>query len=260
MTILGCGSSAGVPRVGQGWGACDARNEKNRRRRCSVLVEQIAEDGAKTMILIDMSPDLREQCLDAGIDRLDAILITHSHADHVHGIDDVRPLVQKWRRRINIYMDEATSKSCVRASSTFSKRRPAAFMSRCSTSIAFCLAFRFGSTVPGRNRSPAVPPGARRDRLSGFPHRRHCHSRTSKAYRLKANSSLRGLDIWIVDALRYTRHSSHLCVDETFELLRRFSPRRAILTDLSAEVDYQTLLDRSPAGVDVAFDGMKIIM
>ncbi len=96
LRILGCGSSGGVPRVGSGWGACDPNEPRNRRRRCSILVEREGE-GGRTSVLVDTSPDLREQLLDAGTDRLDAVLFTHSHADHTHGIDDLRPLVIRMR-------------------------------------------------------------------------------------------------------------------------------------------------------------------
>ena len=108
LTILGCGSSGGVPRVGQGWGACDPANPKNRRRRCSVLVERLGLDGA-TAVLIDTSPDLREQLLDADVKRLDGVLLSHPHADHTHGIDDLRPLCLAMRRRLDIHMNEPTS-------------------------------------------------------------------------------------------------------------------------------------------------------
>ena len=109
LTILGCASSGGVPRVGQGWGACDPGEPRNRRRRCSVLVTRSAPDGGRTHVLVDMSPDLREQLLDADVKHLDAVLLTHSHADHTHGIDDVRPLVIAGRKRIDVHMDAATS-------------------------------------------------------------------------------------------------------------------------------------------------------
>jgi phosphoribosyl 1,2-cyclic phosphate phosphodiesterase len=110
ITILGCGSSGGVPRIGPaGWGACDPSNPRNRRLRCSILVER-GSGEARTQVLVDTSPDLREQMLRIGVQRLDGILMTHPHADHTHGIDDVRPLVISMRRRITMWMDEATSR------------------------------------------------------------------------------------------------------------------------------------------------------
>ena len=109
FTILGCGSSGGVPRVGQGWGACDPANPKNRRRRCSLLIER-EENGGRTTVLIDTSPDLREQLLGADVTAIDAVLYSHDHADHTHGIDDLRPLALVQRKRIDVYADEATSR------------------------------------------------------------------------------------------------------------------------------------------------------
>ena len=111
FTILGCGSSGGVPRPALGWGVCDPNNPKNRRRRCSLLVERTNERGSKTTVLIDTSPDLREQMLDANVNSLDAVLYTHDHADHTHGIDDLRPFFIHRRRRIDVYLDEPTSQS-----------------------------------------------------------------------------------------------------------------------------------------------------
>src|SRR5690606_9087826 len=108
FTILGCGSSAGVPRVAQGWGACDPANPRNRRRRCSLLVERIGESG-KTSVLVDTSPDLREQLIGANVQKLDGVLFTHEHADHSHGIDDLRPLVLHQQRRADVYLDATTS-------------------------------------------------------------------------------------------------------------------------------------------------------
>ena len=109
FTILGCGSSMGVPRPALGWGACDPSNPKNRRRRTSLLVERRAPAGV-TRVLVDTSPDLREQLLDADVDWVDGVLFTHPHADHIHGIDDLRPLFVKKRRRVDAYMDEPTSR------------------------------------------------------------------------------------------------------------------------------------------------------
>ena len=111
FTILGCGSSMGVPRVALGWGSCDPNNPKNRRRRCSLLVERVQGQGKATRVLVDCSPDLRMQLLDAEVDGLDGVLITHEHADHTHGIDDLRPLFVIKRRRIDVYLDEPTSQA-----------------------------------------------------------------------------------------------------------------------------------------------------
>src|SRR5689334_19751647 len=115
FTILGCGSSGGVPRPALGWGACDPSNPKNRRRRCSLLVEKFAEDGRATRVLVDTSPDLREQLIDAEVDWLDGVLFSHPHADHTHGIDDLRPLFLKKRRKLACYLDEQTRAAVFRA-------------------------------------------------------------------------------------------------------------------------------------------------
>src|ERR1700686_5824381 len=109
LTILGCGSSAGVPRPALGWGACDPYNPKNRRRRCSLLVERAGDHPEVTRILIDTSPDLREQLIDANVDHIDAVFLTHEHADQTHGIDDLRSVVLHQRRRIPVHMNKATA-------------------------------------------------------------------------------------------------------------------------------------------------------
>jgi len=108
LTILGCGSSAGVPRPALGWGACDPNNPKNRRRRCSLLAECAGEHGV-TRVLIDTSPDLREQLIDANVDHIDAVFLTHEHADQTHGIDDLRSVVLHQRRRIPVYLNKSTA-------------------------------------------------------------------------------------------------------------------------------------------------------
>ena len=108
ITILGCGSSGGVPRVASGWGACDPAEPRNRRRRCAILVEQSGAEGS-TRVLVDTGPDLREQLIDAQVRHLDAVLFSHAHADHIHGIDDLRPLFLEAHARVDIYMDEPTA-------------------------------------------------------------------------------------------------------------------------------------------------------
>ena len=122
LTILGCGSSAGVPRPALGWGKCDPNNPKNRRRRCSLLVERRSEKGT-TRIVIDTSPDLREQLIDAGVEHIDAVFLTHEHADQTHGIDDLRSVVLHQRRRIPVYFNASTAKDIMTRFGYCSRRR-----------------------------------------------------------------------------------------------------------------------------------------
>ena len=138
FTILGCGSSGGVPRPALGWGDCDPNNPKNRRRRTSLLVERRApQTEGITRLLVDTSPDLREQLLDAGVDWLDGVLYTHEHADHTHGIDDLRALFIKRRRLVDVYLDAHTATCCAPVSAIASSRRPAASTRRSCASM-FC--------------------------------------------------------------------------------------------------------------------------
>jgi phosphoribosyl 1,2-cyclic phosphate phosphodiesterase len=258
FTVLGCGSSAGVPRVAQGWGACDPNNPKNRRRRCSLLVERIGQSG-KTVVLVDTSPDLREQLLGAGVTKLDGVLFTHDHADHSHGIDDVRPLVLHQRRRVDVYLDETTS-------------------AELHAKFAYCFATPPGSDYPPiltEHRLVADMPvtiegegGA----ITAMPYRQIHGSGTTLGFRFAnlayacdvsaisdaAARHLGNLDVWILDALRYTPHPSHFSVDEALAWVNRLKPRRAILTNLHTDLDYETLRRALPDNVEPAFDGMVI--
>ena len=172
LTILGCGSSAGVPRVGQGWGACDPANPRNRRRRCSALVERVGEGGVTTA-LVDTGPDLREQLIDADVRRVDAVLLTHPHADHTHGIDDLRPLYLQAGRRIDMHMDEPTALT-VRNGFSYIFRTPDGSS---YPPIATDLRLAAGNPVPNRgdgrsDRGDAVRPRPRRDQRARVPLRR----------------------------------------------------------------------------------------
>lgn len=258
ITILGCGSSGGVPRVGGDWGACDPAEPKNRRLRCSILVERFERDR-RTSVLVDTSPDLREQLLRADVKRLDGILVTHSHADHVHGIDDVRPIVISMRQRIGVHMDAFTTEQ---------------------------LRARFGyifETPPGSNYPPlldehVLTPGApcRIDgpggaiealpfRLDhgdidalGFRFGDVAYTPDLRAVPQESLDALIGLDVWIIDALRYTRHPSHLSVAEALELIRQLKPKRAVLTNLHTDLDFHRLAAELPPNVEPAFDGMRL--
>ncbi|MGV6872480.1 MBL fold metallo-hydrolase [Pseudochelatococcus sp. B33] len=262
VTILGCGSSAGVPRVGGGWGACDPANPKNRRLRCSIHVARW-EGGRETGLLVDTGPDLREQLLAADIAHLDAILYTHEHADHTHGIDDLRALALSMRRRLDVYADAHTQ---------------ALLFER----FGYCFV-----TPPGSNYPPilsahlfedAVPVtfGGAGGAIDVMPVRVNHGDIDGLGFRFEAEGKaaayvpdvkripqasvdlLRGLDLLIIDALRYMPHPSHFSVDDALAFIGEVRPRRAVLTDLHADLDYDELSARLPAGVAAAYDGLRI--
>jgi len=258
FTILGCGSSGGVPRPALGWGACDPNNPKNRRRRTSLLVER-HDSGGITRILVDTSPDLREQLLDAEVDRLEAVLYTHEHADHTHGVDDLRGLFIHNRKRVPVYLDEYTSQSM-------------------HGRFGYCFASPPGSEYPPivrENRivagQPVTVEGAG-GVISALPILQDHGDIKSLGFRFgrlayscdlirlppESFAALADLDVWIVDALRYKPHPTHLSVDQTLELIEALKPRRAILTNLHSDLDYDELRGRLPPHVEPAYDGLTI--
>jgi len=247
-----------VPRVGQGWGACDPANPRNRRRRCSVLIERSSVAGA-TAVLIDTSPDVREQLIYADVRRLDGVLMTHAHADHTHGIDDLRPLVLMARRRIDIHMDEPTSLD-VRSKFSYIFRTPDG-----SSYPPIAADLRLTAGVPCRIEGAggaveAMPFDLDHGDTSALGLRLGALAYTPDVKRIPAASRpyLEGLEVWIVDALRYRPHPSHFSLDEALAEIEAMRPRRAILTNLHVDLDYETLMKRLPAHVVPAYDGMRV--
>jgi phosphoribosyl 1,2-cyclic phosphate phosphodiesterase len=260
FTILGCGSSGGVPRVGGAWGACDPSNPKNRRRRCSLLIERVQTGHGRTSVLVDTSPDLREQLLDADVHSLDAVIFTHEHADHTHGIDDLRGLFLHMRRRIDAYLDEPTSRA-------LHARFGYCFMTPPGSSYPPILAEH--RIVPGRAVT-VDGSGGPIEVLPFLQDHGDIPSLGLRAGNVAYSSDLRdlppasqamldGLDTWIVDALRYRPHPSHFTVDEALAWIERVRPRRAILTNLHTDLDYDALRKHLPAHVEPAYDGLKIV-
>jgi phosphoribosyl 1,2-cyclic phosphate phosphodiesterase len=261
FTILGCGSSMGVPRVALGWGACDPNNPKNRRRRCSLLVEKIASTGAVTRLLVDTTPDVRDQLLEAGVDRLDGVLYTHEHADHTHGIDDLRALFVKNRRPVDVYCDDVTSQ-------------------RLHQSFDYCFRTPPGSGYPPTLREhrlvagqaveiageggaiPVLPVRQNHGDIAslGFRFGALAYSADIKALPPESLPLMAGLDVWIVDALRHEPHPSHMNLAESLDWIARVGTRRAVLTNLHSDLDYEALRTTLPANVVPAFDGMQIII
>jgi phosphoribosyl 1,2-cyclic phosphate phosphodiesterase len=257
-TILGCGSSGGVPRPALGWGDCDPKNPKNRRRRTSLLVERYGSGGV-TRVLVDTSPDLREQLLDAEVDWLDAVLYTHEHADHTHGVDDLRALFIKQRRPIDVYLDEYTAKSmharfgyCFKAPPG-SDYPPIAAEHRLTAGTPIVIQGRGGSITA----FPLLQ--AHGDIASyGFRFGNLAYSCDLSGMPPESAAALTGLDVWIVDALRYRPHPSHFSLSDALEWIERLKPRRAVLTNLHADLDYEELRTKLPPHVEPAFDGITL--
>ncbi|CUH40250.1 putative hydrolase [Jannaschia seosinensis] len=256
FTILGCGSSGGVPRLGGHWGACDPNDPRNRRRRCSMLVERTGPDGT-TRVLIDTSPDLREQLLDAGVGNLDGVVWTHAHADHTHGIDDLRMIVFNQRRILDTWADDPTYAA---------------------------LSARFGyvyETPPGSNYPPIlrhntidgpvtvdgaggavtlwpVPVGHGDIDALGFRIGGLCYMPDVNTIPAEAEQALTGLDVWVLDALRRTGHPSHLSLSETLAWFERMTPKRGVLTNMHIDLDWARIDAETPLNVTPAHDGMVI--
>jgi phosphoribosyl 1,2-cyclic phosphate phosphodiesterase len=259
FTILGCGSSGGVPRPALGWGVCDPNNPKNRRRRTSLLVERRNEQGAVTRVLVDTSPDLREQLMDANVDWLDGVLYTHPHADHIHGIDDLRALFIHKRRRLDAYMDEPTARELVGRFAYCFKSPPGSDYPPILNEHR--IAAGQPLTIKGEGGPIDVLPvlQAHGDipslgfRFGGFAY--SCDLSDLPAASVEA---LAGLDVLVIDALRYKPHPSHLSLAEALTWIGRIKPRRAILTNLHADLDYEVLRRELPPHVEPAYDGIQV--
>ena len=259
FTILGCGSSMGVPRVALGWGDCDPNNPKNRRRRCSLLVERTNAHGRRTRVLVDATPDCREQLLQAEVDWLDGVLITHEHADHTHGIDDLRPLFVHKHRRVDVYLDEATSRAMhARFGYCFmtppgSAYPPILHEHRLTPGHAVTIDGQGGpiEALPVPQDHGDIP-------SLGFRFGNLAYSADIKTLLADGLAAMAGLDVWIVDALRKAPHPSHFNLDEALEWIARVKPKRAILTNLHSDMDYATLRASLPPGVEPAYDGMTL--
>ena len=259
-TILGCGSSGGVPRIGNVWGDCDPTEPRNRRRRCSLLLEGFSAGSTEpTRVLIDTGCDLREQLLDAQVDRVDAVLYTHDHADHTHGIDDLRVLALHNRNRVPVYFTAVTG-------------------SRLREAFGYCFESPPGSDYPPILDAHEIAPG---DDLVvdgpggsiaitafeqthgkiislGFRIADFAYSVDLSGFPEQSFPVISGLKLWVLDALRPTPHPSHLSLPETLDWIARFTPRQAVLTDLHVDLDYAQLEAATPAHITPAFDGMRI--
>jgi phosphoribosyl 1,2-cyclic phosphate phosphodiesterase len=258
LTILGCGSSAGVPRPALGWGKCDPNNPKNRRRRCSLMAERTSEHGM-TRVVIDTSPDLREQLIDANVEHIDAVFYTHEHADQTHGIDDLRSVVLHQRQPIPVYLNQSTAKDVLHR-------------------FSYCFVAHPGSDYPPILSRHLIEAGESRGvdgkggevTLSAF-NLRHGNI-PSLGYRIvdaaytpdlsdiprESWPALENLDLWIIDGLRYAPHPSHFSVNDALSWIDRFKPRRAVITNMHSDLDYEVLRQSLPENIVPAYDGMQL--
>lgn len=259
-TIMGCGSSGGVPRIGGHWGVCDPENPRNRRSRCSLLIEGYTDGiDEPTRIIVDTGCDLREQLLAAEVDRVEAVLYTHEHADHTHGIDDLRVLALNNRRRVDVYFSQEAANRIV-------------------PSFAYCFTAPPGSGYPpilnqhiieaGMPLTVEGPGGS----ITILPFRQEHGEISSLGFRVdnfayscdlsgipeESRDAVSGLAVWVLDALRPAPHPSHLSLSEALELVEALQPRHAVLTNLHIDLDYAQTDAMTPERVRPAFDGLQI--
>lgn len=261
VTILGCGSSGGVPRADGDWGVCDPAEPRNVRTRCSMLVRRLGgatlDGSGTTTVLVDASPEMRIQTARAGVKRCDAVLLTHDHADQVHGLDDVRAFYIRQRARIPCWMDAATDATMM--------RRFGYIFEGEGGYPAICDRHRIpahGSQWEVAGPSGAVPVTTFEQdhggvRSVGYRFGDVAYSSDVVGLDETAFEALADLDVWIVDALRYRPHPTHAHLDLALEWIARVKPRRAILTNLHIDMDFQQLCRELPAGVEPAYDGLS---
>ena len=258
LTILGSGSSAGVPRPALGLGACDPNNPKNRRRRCSLLVERAGANGI-TRVLIDTSPDLREQLIDANVDHLEATFLTHEHADQTHGIDDLRSVVLHQRKRIPVYLNKSTGKDILLRFSYCFEQAPGSDY----PAILEKRSIEAGETesIKGKGGSLALTAFlVQHGSIPALGYRIGDAAYTPDLHDIPSESfhALEDLVLWIIDALRYAPHPSHFSLDDALSWISKFKPRRAVLTNLHSDLDYDVLQAKLPPGIEVGYDGMRL--
>ena len=261
FTVLGCGSSPGTPRITGDWGNCDPKNPKNRRMRTAAMVERIAANGARTTVVIDTGPDFRQQMLMASVRRIDAVVYTHPHADHIHGIDDLRGFVHDQRHRIDIHADEPT-------------------MERLRQAFGYCFETPPGSSYPPLvkphliDHAGALPiegeggaltleplPQIHGDIISlGFRIGGLAYCPDISDFPAATAERLRDLDMLVIDALQYDTHPSHLSLGQALGWIEKLSPKNAVLTHMHVPLDYAVVMAETPDHVVPAYDGLAIEM
>jgi len=241
------------------WGACDPQNPKNRRTRAAALVERISENGGVTRVVIDTGPDFRSQMIASGVERLDAVLYTHPHADHIHGIDDLRGYVLAQKKLMDVYADQPT-------------------MDRLMEAFRYCFETPPGSNYPPILKAHIIEPG-REFTITGeggpitltpllqvhgdihslgFQVGSMAYCSDVSAFPAETAQRLENLDVLVIDALQYKPHPSHFSLDEALEWIARLKPQKAVLTHMHIPLDHDTVAHETPDNVIPAHDGLSL--
>ncbi|MEM0977245.1 MAG: MBL fold metallo-hydrolase [Pseudomonadota bacterium] len=259
LRILGCGSSGGVPRLGNQWGACDPDNPRNARKRCSVLVQKQGPEG-KTTVLIDTSPDMRQQLLDAECGALDAVIYTHEHADHTHGIDDLRMIVINQRKVLTVYADDRTQANLL-ARFGYAFYQPEG--SPYPPILDMRTILKDPIKITGAGGTITLRPiPVEHGTITALGFRIGDVAYTPDVSDIPEDSLdlVENLSVWIVDALRRTPHPSHFNLETALGWVARMKPAEAILTNLHVDLDYETLAAETPEHISPAYDGRTVII
>jgi len=252
VRILGCGTSTGVPKIGDDWGKCDPNEPRNYRLRSSILVE-----SGNARVLVDCGPDLRQQLLTTQIGTVDAVVVTHDHGDHVHGIDELRPLAQAIDRPVPVFSDEATLASL-----------------RQRFAYAFAQTEFYRPIVEGRVLTGKEYFGEATLRIAKQPHGtmttlglRFDEGERSLSYAIDfnelTNDMMRlyeGVDVWIADCLTRTPHPTHAHLDAVLSAARDLRVGQVYLTHMGNGLDYRTLVAELPDWAAPAHDGLEIML
>jgi len=257
FTVLGCGSSPGVPRSNGDWGVCDPLEKKNRRSRASLLVERLSKQG-KTTVVIDTGPDFRDQMIKAGVCNIDAVVYTHGHADHTNGIDDLRTFVaDNPKKLMDIYADETT-------------------FQRLHEGFEYCFKTPAGSNYPPILKAHEIDPesdfviSGKGGPVVFQPHMQIHGNTHSLGFRIGnvayctdvsafpdgTARKLGNLDLLIIDALQYKSHPSHFSLEQALDWIKKLAPKRAILTHMHVPLDYNIVNKKTPENVEPAYDGL----
>ncbi len=254
---MGCGSSGGVPRLGNHWGNCDPSNKRNKRSRCSLLVQRFNALGNSTNVLIDTGPDMRMQLITASIGTLDGVVYTHSHADHVNGIDDLRMIAINRKERVPVWADGITRQRLVKSFDyVFKQLSGSKYPPILTLNPIEDLTVIMGRGGKVSLRALPVNHGeidALGFRVGDFAYIPDVLEIYEDTWPLLSN-----LTCLVIDALRYSPHPSHTHLEKTIEWIKKLRPKRAILTNMNTDLDYDRVNKETPENISPAYDGLTI--